>query len=325
MSSWKQIIPGGIITISIGLLALLLYPIFPIKLGSVIVSLLIGIILGNSFKLPENTNQGVNFASSTLLELSIVFLAFGFSYSEISKLGISSFFGIALMVLILLIATYFLAKYFKCPSNTGFLIGFGTTICGSAAIAALMPSLKDSKKEDVAISLAVVNLMGTIGMLIMPAVIQQLHLGASESALLIGGGLHSVGNVAGAAFSISPEIGEAALTVKLARVALLTPGLIFFTILINRGENTSWKQYLKLPWYLIAFIAVTIITSIFTFETAYVNDLKNTGHFILTVAMAGIGLKVDFRKLLSAGKRGIRFGVVIFIIQLLILGILINL
>ena len=325
MSDWKQIIPGGIITISIGLLALLLHPLLPIKLGSVIVSLLIGIILGNTFKLPENTNQGVKFSSSTLLELSIVFLAFGISYSEISKLGISSFLGIAVMVMVLLIATYFLAKYFKCPSNTGFLIGFGTTICGSAAIAALTPSLKDSKKEDVAISLAVVNLMGTIGMLIMPAVIQQLQLSASESAFLIGGGLHSVGNVAGAAFTLGPEIGEAALTVKLARVALLTPGLIFFTIFVNRGKNTSWKQYLKLPWYLVAFIAVTIITSIFPIETTYVSGLKNTGHFILTVAMAGIGLKVDFRKLLSAGRRGIRFGVAIFAIQLLVLSFLINL
>jgi len=35
--------------------------------------------------------------------------------------------------------------------------------------------------------------------------------------------------------------------------------------------------------------------------------------------MAGIGLKVSFKKLLQAGKRGLRFGMVIFAIQILLL------
>jgi uncharacterized membrane protein YadS len=35
--------------------------------------------------------------------------------------------------------------------------------------------------------------------------------------------------------------------------------------------------------------------------------------------MAGIGLKVSFKKLLQAGKRGLRFGLVIFIIQIILL------
>jgi len=318
MEKWKSILPGLSITIAIGILAIFIHPFIPIKLGSVIVSLLMGIIIGNIFKLPSNSDSGIKFSSSSLLEVSIVFLAFGISYSEIAKLGSTSFIGISVVVVLLLITTYFLAKYFKCPSNTGFLVGFGTTICGSAAIAALTPSLKDSKKEDVAIALAVVNLLGTIGMVLMPAVLQNFELNNAQSALLIGGGLHSVGNVAGAAFALGPEIGEAALTVKLSRVALLTPALIFFNLLVNRGEG-NWTQRLKLPWYIIAFIGITIFNSVMAIPVNWIKILENLGHYILTLAMAGIGLQVSFKKLLQAGKRGIRFGVAIFAVQILLL------
>ena len=318
MEKWKSILPGLSITIAIGILAIFIHPFIPIKLGSVIVSLLMGIIIGNIFKLPSNSDSGIKFSSSSLLEVSIVFLAFGISYSEIAKLGSTSFIGISVVVVLLLITTYFLAKYFKCPSNTGFLVGFGTTICGSAAIAALTPSLKDSKKEDVAIALAVVNLLGTIGMVLMPAILQNFELNNAQSALLIGGGLHSVGNVAGAAFAMGPEIGEAALTVKLSRVALLTPALIFFNLLVNRGEG-NWTQRLKLPWYIIAFIGITIFNSLMAIPVNWIKILENLGHYILTLAMAGIGLQVSFKKLLQAGKRGIRFGVAIFAVQILLL------
>jgi len=318
MEKWKSILPGLIVTAIIGALAILIHPIIPIKLGSIIVSLLLAIIVGNIVKLPSKTDLGIKFSSSTLLELSIIFLAFGISYSEIAKLGSNSFIGISVVIILLLITTYFLAKYFKCPSNTGFLVGFGTTICGSAAIAALTPSLKDSKKEDVAIALAVVNLLGTIGMVLMPAILQNFELNNAQSALLIGGGLHSVGNVAGAAFAMGPEIGEAALTVKLSRVALLTPALIFFNLLVNRGEG-NWTQRLKLPWYIIAFIGITIFNSVMAIPVYWIKILENLGHYILTLAMAGIGLQVSFKKLLQAGKRGIRFGVAIFAVQILLL------
>jgi len=318
MEKWKSILPGLSITIAIGILAIFIHPFIPIKLGSVIVSLLMGIIIGNIFKLPSNSDSGIKFSSSSLLEVSIVFLAFGISYSEIAKLGSTSFIGISVVVVLLLITTYFLAKYFKCPSNTGFLVGFGTTICGSAAIAALTPSLKNSKKEDVAIALAVVNLLGTIGMVLMPAILQNFELNNAQSALLIGGGLHSVGNVAGAAFAMGPEIGEAALTVKLSRVALLTPALIFFNLLVNRGEG-NWTQRLKLPWYIIAFIGITIFNSVMAIPVNWIKILENLGHYILTLAMAGIGLQVSFKKLLQAGKRGIRFGVAIVAVQIRLL------
>jgi uncharacterized membrane protein YadS len=45
------------------------------------------------------------------------------------------------------------------------------------------------------------------------------------------------------------------------------------------------------------------------------------GKVILTIAMAAIGLKVSVKKLLQAGSRGLRFGVVMFLLQIALLGL----
>ncbi len=319
---WKSNWKGVVFAIFLGILALLIEPFTPNYLNSIILGLILGIFLSNTWKLPTILDAGIGYTSSKMLEISILFLAVGINYSEIANMGAGSFIGLTLIVLIVLTATYFLSHQFNCPTNTGILVGFGTAICGSSAIAALSPSLKNKEKEDVAISMAVVNLLGTLGMLILPVILIKSDFSATKIGLLIGGSLHSVGNVAGAGFTIGKEAGDAALTIKLARVALLTPGLIFINYLINRKTVGSWKEYFKLPWYLIGFILVTIFVSSIDIPKNVIKQIEYLGKIILTIAMTAIGLKVSFSKLLHAGKRGIGFGLMIFALQLGLLLIL---
>jgi uncharacterized integral membrane protein (TIGR00698 family) len=285
-------------------------------------ALLGGMIIGNLFKLPEKWSKWVGLASTNLLEYSIVMMAFGINYSNFGKTGWMPFLGIVFIVLSILWISFQLSKKFNCPGSTGVLVGFGTAICGSSAIAALAPSLKNKEKEDVAIAMAVVNLLGTIGMLAIPFAIMDMHWLNEKIGFFIGASLHSVGNVAGAGYSISEGAGNAAIAIKMARVAMLTPGLIFIKILINRGENISIKEQLKLPKYLIAFILITIIASVVEIPKEMLSVTKFAGEVFLTIAMAAIGLKVSFMKLLHSGQRGLKFGLVIFAIQMaLVVGI----
>jgi uncharacterized integral membrane protein (TIGR00698 family) len=275
-----------------------------------------GIVIGNVFTLPEKWSKWVGLASTTLLEYSIVMMAFGINYANFGKAGWMPFLGIVIIVLFILWISFHLSKKFNCPGSTGVLVGFGTAICGSSAIAALAPSLKNQEKEDVAIAMAVVNLLGTIGMLAIPFALVDMHWLNEKIGFFIGASLHSVGNVAGAGYAISEDAGNAAIAIKMARVAMLTPGLIFIKFLINRGENISLKEQLKLPKYLIAFVLITIIASFVQIPKEVLSITKFTGEAFLTVAMAAIGLKVSFMKLLNSGQRGMKFGVVIFAIQL---------
>ncbi len=320
---WKDNGKGILFAMILGILAMFIAEYSPSFLNSVMWALILGVALRNLIAIPSDWEAGISFTSAKMLELSIVFLAFGIDYGKIADLGVSSFIGITLTVTVVLIATYFMSKKFQCPTNTGLLVGFGTAICGSSAIAALAPSLKNGEKEDVAISMAVVNLIGTLGMLFLPFVLVGFLQSDTEMGFFIGASLHSVGNVAGAGFAIGKEAGDIAITVKLARVALLTPGLFFMNYLINKGAPAGQKARFQLPWYLIGFILISAAYSVIDFPTEISKGARSAGNIILSIAMAGIGLKVSFKKLLQAGKRGLRFGLAIFAVQIvMLLGIL---
>lgn len=313
---FKENYLGLLLALVMGIVSMWLETQTPSSLNSILLSLIIGMGIGNLYNLPKSMEPGVGYAGSKMLELSILFLAVGINYTEITKLGAPSFIALAAVIGIVLTLTVIMSKKFSCPTNTGILVGFGTAICGSSAIAALSPSLPDKEKEDVAISMAVVNLLGTLGMLLMPLILMQFSFNAADVGYIIGATLHSVGNVAGAGFTVGKEAGDAALTVKLARVALLTPGLMYMNYLINRGANPNWKSYFKLPWYLMGFVLVTLLVSITDIPNDVIKKLEYMGKVILTIAMFAIGTKVSFKKLITSGNRGLRFGLVIFLIQI---------
>lgn len=306
------------LSVAVGLVGFFGSAYLPSAFNSILTALLLGMVLGNVWGVPSGFASGIGFTSGKLLELSILFLAFSINYTHIARLGVGSFTIIAVMVLTMLLATFYLSRAMKCPGNTGWLVGFGTTICGSSAIAALAPGLASKNKDDVGIAMAVVNLFGSLGMIGLPLVLANFDLSATKVGLLIGGTLHSVGNVAGAGFAISNEVGDAAITIKLARVALLSPALIFFTFLVNREKAQHWKEHFSLPWYLWSFIGITIFTSFVDLPKEFLDQMEWMGKLILTIAMAAIGLKVSFKVLYNSGRQGVMFGLLMFALQLAI-------
>ncbi|MDN4166685.1 putative sulfate exporter family transporter [Cytophagales bacterium LB-30] len=316
MELLKKEVKGILLAAALGLAAYFFAP--WLGINSLMLGLLLGMALGNVFTISASFQSGISFTSSKLLEISIIFLAFSINFSHVSALGWTPFGLIALMVIAMVLITYYLAQRMHCPGSTGWLVGFGTAICGSSAIAALAPSVSP-QKEDVAISMAVVNLLGSLGMVLFPFMLAPFAWGNLHNGIILGGGLHSVGNVAGAAYSMGAGVGDAAITVKLARVAMLSPGLILFNYLINKGKDLHWREHFKLPWYVWTFVLITILTTVWTLPSSLLSSLDTIGKVILTIAMVAIGLKVRISALLKSGRRGLGFGVVILLIQMVFL------
>ncbi|MCX7744362.1 MAG: putative sulfate exporter family transporter [Flavobacteriales bacterium] len=307
---------GILLSVLLGTVAWIFAPYIP-KMNEILLGLILGILVSNLITIPTSFQDGISFTGSKLLELSILFLAFSINLSHIADLGWQTFMIVLVVVFAIILLTLWLSIKMKCPGSTGWLIGFGTAICGSSAIAALAPSVSKNK-EDIGIAMAVINLFGIIGMIAFPAILPLVGWSLNEIGLMIGGTLHSVGNVAGAAYAMNKEIGDAAITVKLARVALLSPALIFFNYIQQHGTVKNWKEHFKLPWYLWAFIGISILVTFIPLPTDVIKLLETIGKAILTVAMAAIGLKVKFSTLYQSGKKGMVFGLIIFVLQILL-------
>ncbi len=318
----KNKLPGIVVAAGLGLAAIFLSAYTPAFLNSYLLALLIGMLLAPQVNKVPRLDAGISLSSAKMLEWSVVLLAFSIDYKAIGAIGVTDFVVIIIVILVVLLATYYLSKILSCPGKTGWLVGFGTAICGSSAIAALAPKIK-ADKEDVAISLASVNLLGSFGMVLLPLWFQFYPLLEKEMAFLIGASLHSVGNVAGAGFSVSEEVGQLALVYKMARVALLSPALLFMVWLDSRKSNEQ-KFRFQLPWYLIVFIVISILVSFFPLPAILLKGSETIGKIILTIAMAAIGLKVDVFRLLKAGQRGLLFALIVFGLQMSLLWILKN-
>jgi uncharacterized integral membrane protein (TIGR00698 family) len=308
----KAQLPGILFSALIGLLSMWIAPMIPMA-NSIVVALFIGIVIANVSTTPKVLESGIKFSSKNILEFAIIFLGFGISFQDIANLGWHIVGVLVGTIVVVLLVTLYLTKMFTCRASTGYLVGFGTAICGSSAIAALAPKISQNK-NDAGIAIAVINLYGLIGMILLPLFFHSEML-FDTAALLIGGTLHGVSNVAGAGYAINEVVGDLAITIKLGRVALLAPALIFFNFLINR--EASILDNLKLPYYIIGFIAATATVTFFSVSPDIISLFRYLGKLFLTIAMAAIGLNIHLSHLYSEGKVALGFGAVIFIVQIL--------
>lgn len=313
----KVNISGIIFSALLGIGSFVLAPAIPL-VNSIVLALILGILITNTIKLNPVLDPGIHFSGKHILEWAIILLGFGVSFQDIGNVGWNTLLILILTIITILSITYHFSKTKKEHEKCGYLIGFGTAICGSSAIAAMAPKI-DASKSEIGISIAVINLFGLIGMIAIPILTTQSS-NMDWIGLLIGGTLHGVSNVAGAGYAMNETVGDLALTIKLGRVALLAPGLIFFNFLINK--KASIKENLKLPYYIIGFIGATTIVSLFDLPVNLIEVLRVLGKVLLTISMAAIGLSIQFSTLINQGKIAVKFGLVIFTIQLIIVGLL---
>jgi uncharacterized integral membrane protein (TIGR00698 family) len=311
---WKDRLPGLILVSLITLLAFMLYPLIP-GANEILLGLLFGVLLGNATRLHERFSAGVTYLSKDGLNVSIIFLGFGISFYQIGAVGWQMVALLTLLVGLMLVLTFTLARIFRCRTSTGWLVGFGTAICGSSAIAALAGSVQ-KEKEDAGIAIAVVNLLGLGGMLLLPMILAMVPMSEVLQATLLGGTLHAVGNVAGAGYAMGDSVGDLALTIKLGRVALLAPGLLFFNWMVHRAAPGT--HYLSLPYYIWGFILAVSVVTFLPLPGEVVGGLKWIGKVLLALAMAAIGLKISVRQLFYTGRIAMGFGVIIFVVQVLV-------
>ncbi|MEJ7207672.1 putative sulfate exporter family transporter, partial [Staphylococcus epidermidis] len=73
------------------------------------------------------------------------------------------------------VMTYALSRLFKAETSITTLLGVGTGICGAAAIAAIAPVIK-SKDKDIAISVGIIALVGTVFSLFYTLIYSIVHM-----------------------------------------------------------------------------------------------------------------------------------------------------
>lgn len=309
----KSYFKGIVLSIAIAVIAWL--GAFIIPIGSVAVAIILGVIIGNFVKLDGSYSMGITYAEKTLLSYAIALMGINLDFGVLAALGVKTIVIILAGMAVTIYTSVLLGKFFGIDKKFALLLGVGNGVCGASAISASAPVIK-ADKHSIGISIAVVNLLGTFGIFLVPFIAFSIGLNEIDAGILVGNTLQAVGQVTAGGFSISDEAGVSATAVKMGRVLLLTP-LIFILIYMfhmkSSDENTKGA---KVPGFIIVFVLMSLISSLGLISETIKSTIANVSHILLIVAMAAIGLKIHFSAIKSDGKAALKLALIVFVIQI---------
>lgn len=308
----KNEISGLLVSVVVAAAAFLLAEVA--QLGNLeMFALLIGFLLANIISLPDSFSPGIKFAEKRVLGWAIALMGLQLNFS---KLDIS-WWLMPVIVLAIFVALNLgsrISKRFGVLNTCGYMIGVGTGVCGASAIAAVSPLL-NTRAHETGVAVGVVNVLGTVGMLLLPLAAMALGLSPDEAGVFIGGSLQAVGQVVGAGYAMGDVTGEVATLVKLGRVLMLGP-VVIYTALVMQSKTTKFDRKKVLPGFIIAFLIFLLITNLVAIPADFLHYSKWFGKGLLTIAMAAIGMQIKLRDLLHQGPKALLLGGVIFAVQI---------
>ncbi len=296
-----------------------------VAIGSVAIAIMLGIFLGNLMPLGTRFNPGIGFAEKRLLAIAIGLMGINLDFTILQELGSMSILMVVLGLLSTLLFAILCGKIFGFDGKFALLLGIGNGVCGSSAIAAT-EQIIGARKEDVGLSIAIVNFLGTLGILLVPFLATAaLSFDSIHAGALIGNTLQAVGQVIAGGFAIDEVAGQTATIIKMTRILMLTPLILGLLLVFSKKNKGSSSSKFGVPPFIIGFCLMTLIPSFQLLPEKWIHLIGETSHLALVVAMAGIGLKISFSSILQSGKAALGIGSLVFAMQILTSTLLVSL
>lgn len=292
---------------------------FPV-VGAPVVAILLGFIIA-FIPRSSDLSPGISFTSKKVLQYAIILLGFDMNLFNIIKVGQESLIIIITTISTALIAAYIAGRFLKLPSKTTILIGVGSSICGGSAIAATSPVIA-AEEEDVASAISTIFLFNVIAALVFPYLGQALAMTDSGFGIWAGTAVNDTSSVVAAATTWSNAVGnDTALTlatiVKLTRTMAIIP--ITFVLALYRARkeknqgDTSYSIRKIFPYFILFFLLAAVFNTFAKLPSTFTSSLVTAGKFMITMAMAAIGLNTNLMKLLKNGIAPILLGLICWI------------
>lgn len=275
--------------------------------GPLACSIIIAVLYRQVAGYPEALRPGIAFSAKRLLRFAIILYGLKLNIDIVLHQGLFLLLRDTGTIVFAILGMVLLARLFKADASLSLLLGVGTGVCGAAAIAAVSPILR-ADEEDTAIGAGIIALMGTVFAIAYTLIRPLLPLTNMQYGVWSGVSIHEIAQVALAAAPAGHDALAIALLAKLGRVFLLVPlSFIFVFIMKARGTHDP-KAKIEFPWFLIGFIAMSLVGSYILGKWIIVpaevmTVISNGSAFILTAAMVGLGLNVSLAHLRTRALR----------------------
>ncbi|WP_245429613.1 YeiH family protein [Mesorhizobium sp. DCY119] len=310
-------VPGLALTVTIAATGFVLREIPGVSVFSpMILAIVIGIAFHNLVGTPAVAKAGVVFSLRRVLRLAIILLGLQLTAAQIAEVGATGIAIIALTLVSTFIFTVRLGRMLGVERKLAELIAAGTSICGASAVIATN-TVTRAPDEDVAYAVACVTVFGSIAMFAYPLLPGLLGLDAHAYGLWAGASIHEIAQVVAAAFQDGQQAGEFGTVAKLSRVMLLAPVVLSLGLMATRrakrNGNSQMTAKAPVPWFVLGFIAMVAFNSAVTIPSEAKSMIVMATTFMLSIALAAMGLETDIAKLRAKGFRPLLLGLAAFL------------
>ncbi|SDG05746.1 conserved hypothetical integral membrane protein [Celeribacter baekdonensis] len=274
---------------------------------AMLLALLLGIAM-NFLSDDPRTHAGIHFTARTVLRLGVALLGVRVSWEMLRDLGPEVIAWVILGVFLTIGFGVFLARLLGRSTDFGLLTGGSVAICGASAamaIAAVLPA-RENDDRDLTFTVLGVTVLSTVAMIIYPVLVQLFGFDAETAGIFLGATIHDVAQVVGAGFSVSDEVGEVAVLVKLIRVSMLAPVVLLLALRVRQALASGEKHRPKiLPGFLLGFAGLALLNSLGVIPDVMRSLLTELSGWALLVAIAAVGIKTSPRSIIAVGGTAI--------------------
>lgn len=283
-----------------------------------ILAILLGMAFHNLVGTPAIAKPGVTFSLRRLLRIAIILLGLQLTITQVIEVGGRGIGIIAATLVATFAFTVWMGKLLGVDRKLAQLIAAGTSICGASAVIATN-TVTEAHDEDVAYAVACVTVFGSVAMFGYPLLPGLLHLDPHAFGLWSGASIHEIAQVVAASFQDGQKAGEFGTIAKLSRVMLLAPTVIAL------GSMAAWRAAKNaptavassarppMPWFVLGFVALVGLNSLITIPAEARIWVAAATTFLLSIALAAMGMETDVRKLTARGIRPALLGALAFL------------
>jgi uncharacterized integral membrane protein (TIGR00698 family) len=284
-----------------------------LNLEAVIFSLLVGLLIGNIFRLPDWFKKNLN--GELFVKIGLVLLGSSVIFADVLKAGSLGLIQALIVVIGVWYFAFWLCKKLKVDDEMSMMLSSAVSICGVSAAIATAGAIKgDSKKLSYVISLVLITAIPM--MIFMPVIAKQLGLSQEVTGAWLGGSIDTTGAVVASGSLVGETALKISTIVKFSQNVLL--GLAAFAISLYwtyaqkpvdgvAAEKPTLKViWQRFPKFVLGFVAASLLFS-FVLSPAAVSGvkdgLKSIQGFWFVLAFTSIGLETNVRELFGAGSR----------------------
>ncbi len=320
-----KFLSGIVVSVAVAAVACFIENLLPIHLiGGAVIAMFIGMLVNHFIGKNAFLAPGIKFTSKKILKFAIILLGISLNINTILHVG-----KLSLVVMVFTLATcfgggYFIGKALGLNWKLSNLISAGTGICGGSAIAAIAPTI-DAEDSDVAYAMSATFLFDMAMIVLFPIMGRAIGMNAEAFGIWAGTAVNDTSSVVATGYAFSEAAGDFATMVKLTRTLSIIPTVLTFAIIqmnIKRKEaikvgksakeiKTSFSFSKIFPWFILGFLAMSIVASIFTIPAEIVSTTKSASKFLMVCALAAIGLNTSFKDMKKSGIKPMIHGFII--------------